>query len=283
MKYSYYPGCSLHGTAKEYDQSTREVCNSLGIELQELEGWSCCGASSAHSMDKFLALALPARNLAIAEKHNQELLVPCAACYSRFKKIEIDYKNTPEKCGYTYSGAIEIRNIIDIFLGKSVRKTIREKIKQPLAGLKVVSYYGCLLVRPPNLTEVVEYEDPQGMDQIVEFLGGESLNWPYKTDCCGGSLALSRVDIVKTLVGKLLSMAQEVGAECIVTACPMCQANIDTRQKEISQESGKNYDLPVLYITELIGIALSCLGVPKWMQKHIVSPSVMLKEKGLME
>ena len=282
MKYTYYPGCSLLGTAQEYDQSTRAICKILGIELNELEGWSCCGASSAHSTNEFLSMALPARNLAIAKQYNQDLIVPCAACYSRFKKVEQKHRNSPEVFEDTYHGGVKIRNIIDFLLEDSISIRIKDAIKQPLSSLKVVCYYGCLLVRPPKITKAVQYEDPQGMDTIVDLLGGESLDWPYKTDCCGGSLSLSRVDIVKNLVKKLLTMAQEVGAECVITACPMCQANLDTRQKEISREYNNDYYLPVLYITELIGIALSSHHSSKWMRKHMVNPSRMLKDKGLM-
>lgn len=279
---SYYPGCSLHGTAGEYDDSIRGVSNLLDIQLHELEDWTCCGASSAHCTDEELAIDLAARNLAIAEKSDRELLVPCVACYSRFKCAEKESKEHPEKIHFSYRGNVPIRYALDFFCEGPVLEEIKKKIRKPLSGLKVVCYYGCLTVRPPKVTGIKEYENPQHMDHLMELLGAEPIPWSYKADCCGASLVMTRTDIVRRLSGKLLSMAKEAEADCLVTGCPMCHANLDTRQEELEKEVGENFNLPVLYFTELIGLALGHKDAKKWLGHHITDPIRMLNSKGLM-
>lgn len=283
MKVSYYPGCSLHGTAREYEESTQAVCQILGIELQELTDWNCCGASSAHSTDEALAIALPARNLAMAEELGLDLVVPCAACFQRFKVAEKHIREGKEPVVDTpYQGKVPIKHLLDFLCEEEVLRVIKEKMKRSLGGLKAVCYYGCLTVRPPKVTDVVNYENPQAMDGLLTLLGAESHPWSYKTDCCGGSLMLSRTDIVIRLTGKLLQMAEEAGANCVVTACPLCQANLDTRQAEISKALGKEFHLPVFYFTELLGLALGCEEVGEWSKRHIVDPGDLLKALNLL-
>jgi len=279
---SYYPGCSLHGTAREYDESIRAVSSILNIELKELEDWTCCGASAAHSLDEELAIELPSRNLAIAERKNLDLLVPCVACYNRFKTAEEEVKEHKKKIRFPYKGNVHIRYALDFFCDESNLNELKKKITKPLLGLKVVCYYGCLTVRPPKLTGIREYENPEHMDRLMELLGAEAISWSYKTDCCGASLVMTRTDIVLKLSGKLLSMAKEAEADCIVTGCPMCQANLDTRQEEVSKEIGENISVPVFYFTELMGLALGHKDVKKWLNHHITDPIRMLSAKGLM-
>ena len=281
---SYYPGCSLHGTAREYDESIQAVSTILGIQLHELENWTCCGASSAHCTDEGLALALAVRNLAIAERSDRELLVPCVACYNRFKVAEKEVKNHPDSLpiSYAYRGNVPIRYALDFFCEESVLDRIKEKRAKPLTGLKVACYYGCLTVRPPKLTSVKDYENPGHMDRLMEALGAEPLPWSYKTDCCGASLAMTRTDIIRKLSGKLLSMALEAEADCIVTGCPMCQANLDMRQEEIKKEGGGKDALPVLYFSELMGLSLGHKEVKKWLGRHITDPIKVLNRKGLL-
>jgi heterodisulfide reductase subunit B len=281
---SYYPGCSLHGTAREYDESIQAVSSLLEIGLHELENWTCCGASSAHCTDDNLAVALAARNLAIAEKDDRELLVPCVACYNRFKVAEKEVKGHPENLPipYAYRGNVPIRYALDFFCEESILDAIRTKRVKPLSGLKVACYYGCLTVRPPGLTAVKNYENPEHMDRLMEALGAESLAWSYKTDCCGASLVMTRTDIVRKLSGRLLAMALEAEADCIVTGCSMCQANLDTRQEEIKKEDGGRYDIPILYFTELMGLALGHRDVKKWLSRHITDPTKVMSKKGLI-
>ena len=279
---SYYPGCSLHGTAREYDESIQAVSNILGIQLHEVEDWTCCGASSAHCTDETLAFALPARNLAIAEKQNRELLVPCVACYNRFKVAEKEVKDHPEKLNLSYQGNVPIRYALDFFCDGAILEEVKKKRTKPLSGLRVVCYYGCLTVRPPKLTGVKEYENPQHMERLMNLLGAEPIPWSYQTDCCGASLVMTRTDIVRKLGQHILSMAKEAEADCLVTGCSMCQANLDTRQEEIKKDTGEEYDLPIFYFTELMGLALGHTDVKKWLGRHITDPIKMLSAKGLL-
>ena len=279
---SYFPGCSLHGTAREYDESLQAVSSLLQIRLHELENWTCCGSSSAHCTDEALALALPARNLAIAAGSDRELLVPCVACYHRFKVVEKEAKEHPQNLTIPYRGNVSIRYALDFFCEESILEELKKKLVKPLNGLKTVCYYGCLTVRPPSLTSIEDYENPQHMDGLLEILGAEALPWSYKTDCCGASLVMTRTDLIRKLSQRLLSMALEAEADCIVTGCTMCQANLDTRQEELKTDSGGKFNLPVLYFTELIGLALGHKDAKKWLGRHVTDPLKVLSKKGLI-
>ena len=283
MKVSYYPGCSLHSTGLEYGESTQEVCQILDIELNELTDWNCCGASSAHCTNEVLAIELPARNLAAAEEAGLDLVVPCAACFQRFKVAEKHIREGKEPAIETpYQGKVPVKHLLDFLFEEENLKVIKDKVKKPLSGLKAVCYYGCLLMRPPRVTDAINHENPQAMDELLTLLGAETYPWSYKTDCCGGSLMLSRTDIVVQLSGKLLQMAEESGANCVVTACPLCQANLDTRQAEISKNFGKEVQFPIFYFTELLGLALGCEEAGQWFRRHIVDPSDLLKSQDLL-
>jgi heterodisulfide reductase subunit B len=278
MKVSYYPGCALHGTALEYDESTKAVTQLLGVKLCELPDWNCCGASSAHATDETLAIALAGRNLRIAGKQGMDLVVPCAACYSRLKAAE------SEKNGYgtvAREGTFRVLSLLDFFFISGLMETIAASKKRSLNGLKVVCYYGCLLVRPPKVTGAKHYEFPETMDRLMELLGAWSIPWSYKTDCCGASLVLTRMDIVLALTGRLLENAIKAGAEAIVVACPLCQSNLDSRQEEIFRKTGKQHELPVLYFTELIGLSLDHKDAFRWFKRHFVDPTKLLASKGL--
>jgi len=276
LKVSYYPGCALHGTALEYDESTKAMSAILGVELGELPDWNCCGASSAHVTDDSLAHGLVARNLAIAEKEGRDLVVPCAACYSRFKSGEKEMEAGAHKLNF------RILSLPEFLVEDGLMDRIKGMIKRPLTGLKMVSYYGCLLVRPPKVTGAKKYENPEELDRLLGLLGAEAIPWSYKTDCCGGSLVLTRTDIVRRLTRKLFDKALEAGAEAIAVACPLCQSNLDSRQEEISREAGKNYQIPILYITELIGLSLGHPDTGKWFRRHFVDPRKLLASKGLV-
>jgi heterodisulfide reductase subunit B len=281
-EFSYYPGCSLHGTARDYDESVRGVLELLDVKIHELEDWSCCGASSAHCTDEKLAIELAARNLAIAEKSNRELIVPCVTCYSRFKAAETEVKERSKKVRFPYKGKVAIRYALDYLCEQAILEKLKVKRVKPLTGLKVVCYYGCLTVRPPKVTKVKDYENPQHMDRLMKHLGAEPIPWSYKTDCCGASLMITRLDIVKKLIGRILSVAKDTEADCIVVGCPMCQANLDTRQEEIEKDLGKRFDLPIVYYTELMGLALGHRDARKWFRRHLKDPIKLMSSKGLM-
>jgi len=282
LKVSYYPGCSLHGTAKEYDQSVRSVSRLLGIDLEELEDWSCCGASSAHSTNFKLSVALSARNLAIADKKAQDVMVPCAACFNRLKMAEHQLGYDPalkaeieEVVGGRYQGSAAIRNPIDIIVNDIGMEALSAKVVKKLKGLKPVSYYGCLLVRPPEVCNSDNIENPVLLDKVLETLGAEVRPWSFKTDCCGGSLTISKTPLVNKMVDKLMAMAREAGANCVVTACPVCTANLDMRASEGAK-------LPVFYFTELAALAMGQEGPEKWFGLHQTDPRPLLKGLGLM-
>jgi heterodisulfide reductase subunit B len=280
VKISYYPGCALHGTALEYDESMKAVSSLLGVELCELPDWNCCGASSAHITDESLALTLVARNLAIAQKQGMDVVVHCAACYSRFKAGEREAAEGRGSQGKKPS--VRILNVLEFLFKSGLVDKVKEMKRRPLTGLKVVCYYGCLLVRPPKITGAGNYENPKEMDGLLDLLGAEVIPWSYKTDCCGGSLVLARTDIVRRLTQKLFDKALEAGAEAIAVACPLCQSNLDSRQEEISREAGKKYELPILYVTELLGLSLAHPDSGKWFKRHFLDPTKLLAFKGLI-
>jgi heterodisulfide reductase subunit B len=282
VKVSYYPGCSLHGTAKEYDQSVRVVSRALGIELEEIEDWSCCGASSAHNTNFKLSIALPARDLIAADKKTQDIMIPCAACFNRFKTADHHLRHDQalkaeieEIVGGTYQGNAAIRNPIDIIANTIGLDALKEKVVKTLVGLKPASYYGCLLLRPPEVCRFDDTENPVLLDKILAVLGAEVRPWSFKTDCCGGSLTISKTEIVVQMVDRLMAMAREAGANCLVTACPVCTANLDMR-------ASRDLALPVFYFTELAALAMGQDGPEGWCRLHQTDPLPLLRSLGLL-
>ncbi|MBI4642714.1 MAG: CoB--CoM heterodisulfide reductase iron-sulfur subunit B family protein [Deltaproteobacteria bacterium] len=283
MKITYYPGCSLENTAVDYAASIAGITPLLDLELEEITDWNCCGATAAHSINHELALALPARNLMTAQKMGRDVVAPCALCFNRLKVAEKALKN-PEgnPLGLSYQGAIKIWDLLDYLTQETYLQVLSQKVVKPLKGLKAVGYYGCVVARPPDITDKKDYENPQNMERLLTVLGATPLDWSYKTDCCGAGLALSRPDIIDTLTQRLYERALAAGAECFVVSCQMCQANLDLTQERISKKFGKHYDLPVLYFTELIGLALGHPQVKEWLAKHLVNPLPLLQKKGLI-
>jgi len=288
MKYAYYPGCSLHSTAREYDISTRAISQALGIELEEIPGWNCCGASSAHMTSGLLSLALPARNLLLAQELGLDTLVCCVACYSRFKAANKAMSSNEDYCaqvneivGSPYNGEVRVRHFLDVLVTEYGLDALREKMSRQLTGLRVAAYYGCLLVRPPEVVEFDDPENPTSMDELTTALGAEAVAWPYKTECCGASLALTRTDVVLKLSRDILQMAADEGAECIVVACPLCQSNLDLRQAQINRRYKTEFALPVLYFTQLVGLGLGMGARELGLDKLLVSPQKLLRDKGL--
>lgn len=278
MKVSYYPGCSLEGTAADYAASIIGVTPLLGLELAELEDWNCCGASAAHSLNHQLSFELPARNLALAQKAGRDLVVPCALCFNRLKAAEKERQRRAELPG----NGIKIWDLLDFLTQDSFLAILGKKVVQPLTGLKAVGYYGCLASRPPAITDKADWENPKDLERLLQVLQAELLDWSYKTDCCGAGLTMARPDIIDTLVRGLYDRALAAGAECFVVACQMCQANLDLSQGRISNKLGKDYYLPVFYFTELIGLALGHPEAADWLARHLVDPRPLLRDKGLM-
>jgi len=281
---SYYPGCSLHGVAREYNESTEAISGKLDINLVELDDWNCCGASSAHATSDELATELPARNLRIAEKAGMDLAVPCAACFSRLKSAEnkllagTDLKTTDDK----FQGGFQVKHLADFLWDSTGEDAILPHVTRPLTGLVVVCYYGCLITRPPRITGVIAPDSPESMDNLMKAIGADVRDWSYKTDCCGAGHVLTLPHVARQMIKKLLDMTLEAGADAIVSGCPMCQSNLDRTQEDISRETGKEYNIPILYFTELMGLAFGDKSVKKWLSRHIVDPKPLLKRKGLM-
>ena len=293
--YALYPGCTLHSTGVEFGLSTDLVCDALDIQMLEIPDWNCCGASSAHSMDHTLFLALPARNLAQAQllpNHHGalDLAIPCAACYSRTAAAHLALQQDPEfraqmehTLDFSFQDRIRPRNLLDILANDFSRQQLTTQVRKPLQGLKVVSYYGCLLIRPPQYTQRWDDpEHPQSMDYLLQLMGAEPLPWSFGVDCCGGSLTLNRADVVVHLVDRLARAAHEAGAQALVTACPMCMANVDGRQKyrgelPFPRPPKPDYDpLPIFYFTELMALAYD-LPMHKVLTRHLVDPRPLLK------
>ncbi len=284
MKYAYYPGCSADSTARDQYMSVNEVARSLNIELVELKGWTCCGSTPAHHSDVHLSIALPAANLLMAKKTGLDMVVFCAACYNRMKVANHEILTKPEirkeiaaTLGEDYDGSVKIHHFVEVLIKDIGAKKLHEAFTHSLAGLKVASYYGCLLVRPPEVTQFDNPENPTKIDSLVTLMGGESIDWPHKVECCGGGFALTRTDIVVELSNSLLTMARLSGSQCMAVACPMCQINLDMRQSDINKTKNTDHNLPVVYITQLLGL---CLGIsPKklGMDKCVVSPESIIE------
>jgi heterodisulfide reductase subunit B len=271
---AYYPGCTLHSTAFEYGDSTIAVCKALGISLQEIPDWNCCGAASAKSLNHKLSILLPARNIRNASALGKDIYVPCAGCYNNLMKAKRALENKEKKDEIVkelgnFENIPEIYPIMRLFLDEEVSKKL--ETKKINTNTKFASYYGCAFLRPEDVLNNENPELPKSIDSILSKIGIETVDWPLKSFCCGGDLSLADSSIVSVLVEKIITYAKEAGADAIVTACPLCQANLEMRQK-----SG----YPIFYFTEIIGIALG-IDNDKWWKKHLVNPlKVVSKLKG---
>ncbi len=286
MSYVFYPGCSLDGTAKDFYRSTLAVAAKLGLELPELKDWICCGSTAAHTSDPLLADALPAQNLSAAA--GKTVAVACASCYSRLKMANHHITGdaavrakVAQVVGNDYDGRTPVLHLLEILYRDIGRERITAAIRRPLVGLKVACYYGCLLTRPPEATNFDDAEDPRLMDQLMEAAGATAVDWPHKTECCGASFSITDSRIVLRLSNEILSMASAAGVDCIVTACPLCQMNLDMRQKDIEARFGRRYNLPVFYFTQLLGLAMGCSADELSLKSLVVEPQPLLEAKGL--
>lgn len=263
MKYGYFPGCSQTSSAKEYDISLRKVIEKLGVSFDEINDWSCCGATSAHVTNHNLSTALAMRNIMLAGQQGMDNIVaPCAACYNRLIMSQHEIANHPlikketeEILSADFKKDIKVFNILELFLKTGINK-ITENRKHELTGLKAACYYGCLLVRPAEITKFDDAEQPSSMEKIVESTGAETVDWNMKVECCGAAHSISRREIVVDLSKKIIEDARSHGANVMVVACPMCHTNLDMRQRVMKRAYPDHREFPVLYLTELIGLAL---------------------------
>jgi heterodisulfide reductase subunit B len=288
MQVGYYPGCSLESSAKEFDLSLRAIFREMGIGLQEIPDWNCCGASPAHSLNEELGMALPYRNLVKAEEASlKTVLSPCPACYSHMRhiheKVGNDFalaKRLREIVGKEYQGRVEAKHLLDFIKEDIGLKQLRAKMKSSLKGLRVACYYGCL-TRLPGVN-VDDVENPTIMDQIVEVLGGEPVDWSHKTECCGASLSLTRTEIALRLVKLILDAAQDKRAECIAVVCPLCHSNLDVRQSVISKKYEAPYRIPIFYLPQLMGATLGLGYVQLGLDRLLVNPMGLLQKRGII-
>ncbi|HEC25278.1 MAG TPA: heterodisulfide reductase subunit B [bacterium] len=286
MKLAYYPGCSLKGTSFEYEVSLLKILEVLNIEIKEIPDWNCCGASAAHSINHNLSVALPARNLAIAENGGYEsILAPCAACSNRLKTASYELKTDDilkdkvvNSLGMPYAAGIDINNMLEFLSGVVGEDKIKSMVKKPLNGLKVASYYGCLLVRPPKIMQFDDPENPVLMDDLVALTGADPVDYSYKTECCGAINSLSNPDVVTTLTGNILYDIKKHGADLIVVACPLCHSNLDVRQREIERKYGEKIGLPILFVTELLGLSFGIDPKDLAIDGHMVAADKVLKK-----
>lgn len=277
---SYYPGCSLATTAKENNTSLIYLFRHLGYNLVELEDWNCCGSSSAHSINKALAFDLASRNLSLAPR-DRPLLVACPSCLLRLRQAQLELKNDPAartryetKWGQPFNADLQILHFFEILDGLNLLN-FSEDSPQGLGGLKFVTYYGCMLARPPMLKREKNYHGL--MEKILASLGATPLKWAYSSRCCGTFLTVARPDVVTPIVNEIIQGAQRAGADCIVTACAMCHLNLEVRAT-LKQK------IPVLHFSELISLALG-LGKKEqrnWFARHLVDPRPLLKAIDLL-
>lgn len=273
MKMAYYPGCSLQGTARDYNESILEICNALSIELEEIPDWNCCGASSAHMTNHEVAMRLSIRNLLQVQDSNLDILIPCPACFQRLKAADKALKENPEYWDVDhYRPGFELVHISTFLAKPKVLEKISAKITQPVGEMKVACYYGCLSLRPKHLTDAENHEMPTTLEAIVNAVGARPVSWSHRTECCSGSLTMTRPDIAGKLVGDIVRAAERGGATAMVTDCPMCQANVESRQLDFNP-AGPH--LPVYYATELITAAISGSYPEKQQKVHLVSASIL--------
>jgi heterodisulfide reductase subunit B len=287
VKLAYYPGCSLESTGKEYDMSTREVFKALDFELSELEDWNCCGSTAASSTDYLLSLALPARNLAISENEELDVMAPCPECYLKLWKVRESAKADPEVLdkvnkalegtGLKLKGRVDVKHPVYVLVNDFGLEKLKERVVNPLEELKVAPYYGCVMLKPPRGDRLDSAENPTGLDRIITTVGATVVPFDLKVKCCGGALMLTNREVMLKLTHELLKSAKNAGADCIITACPLCHMALDARQIDAEKAYNEKIDMPVLYFTQLIGLALGIAPKKLGLNKNFVSTEKLLK------
>jgi heterodisulfide reductase subunit B len=263
MRYAYYPGCSLEATGKPYQESVSAVAKALGIELIELEDWNCCGATAYMNVNEVLSFSLSARNLSQAKKIGDTLVTACSACYTNLRKTETYLAQFPQtkakvsaslaEAGLQYDGGIVTKHFLQTIVEDVGLNKVKSLIKNPLTGLRIAPYYGCQIARPFGIED--DTDNPTMMDRLILALGATPTYYPMKTVCCGGSLMGIREDVALRLCRNILMCAEQDGAQCVAVTCPLCQLNLDAYQTSINKKYGTAFNLPIVYFTQLMGIA----------------------------
>lgn len=284
-EYAYFSGCSLEGTAKEYDESLKVVMKALGVDLVEPDDWSCCGSTPAHTVDHVFAAALAARNLSLVEKMNRTVLnTPCPSCLMAFKKAQHgmvgneDFRNEVNGLlDEPYNCTVEAKSSLQLIYEDIGLDAVASKVTHIMPDLKVAPYYGCILTRPPEIAQFDDPENPVSMDKVLSAAGIEVCDFAFKMECCGAAFGVPKRDMVNRLTYKVLEMAVDAGANCIAVACPLCQQNLDLRQGQVNRTMGSNFDIPVLYFTQLMGLAYGLSPKELGMDKIIVSADKLVR------
>ena len=263
MRYAYYPGCSLEATGRPYQDSVTKVAKALNIELVELDDWNCCGATAYMSINEVLSFSLSARNLCQAKKIGDTLVTACSACYTNLRKTEAYLADFPEikskvdaslaEAGIRYDGGIKTKHFLQTVVEDVGLEKVKSQIRKPLTGLRVAPYYGCQIARPYGIED--DADNPTMMDKLLTTLGATPTDYPLKTWCCGGSLMGIQKDVALRLCRNILLCAQQGGAQCVAVTCPLCQMNLDAFQSLINKAYGTNFNLPIVYFTQLMGMA----------------------------
>jgi heterodisulfide reductase subunit B len=287
MDIAYYPGCTLQQSSAFYSVQNQRVFKELGIILNEIDDWNCCGATSAGKVDDFMALAMPARNLGIAENDGySEMIIPCSACYSRTLVAQQRLKDDPAlkneinaELTKTVQGTIKVSSILEVLITAVESGGLADKVTKKYKNIKPVCYYGCMQTRFPYAVAVPDdVENPQGMETILKTMGIKALDWNYKTDCCGASAVMNDHDTSINLMAKIMRDAIARGANCFVVTCPMCQMNLDVYQDEICKKHNIQQRLPVYFITELVGLAMGLSPQELQMDRHFIDGITLVKE-----
>lgn len=263
MKVAYYPGCSLHATGRAYDESIRSIAGLMNLTLEEIEDWNCCGATAYMNVNEILSFSLSARNLALAAKSGLPVVSPCSACYTNLRKTEKylaempDIKRKVDEAlaagGLRYDGGVVSKHLLQVVVEDVGLDKVRALVKRPLVGVRVAPYYGCQIARPFPMEESVD--NPVMLDRLLEALGAVAVPYAMKTVCCGGALMGTREEVALRLCRNLLLCAQQQSANCIAVTCPLCQMNVDTYQGRVNEAYGTSFNIPVVYFTQLMGVA----------------------------
>ena len=285
-KFAYFPGCSLEKMASSYHKSALETTKAFDIELQELDDWNCCGATTYFHVDELLANTLVARNLALAEKEGLDLVAPCSACYKNAYFTNAYIREDPdlaehinfalEEDNLHLDAEIDVFHLIEVFINDVGLEKIKDKVKKPLEGLKIAPYYGCQIVRPRKDGENVE--DPHYFEELITAMGAEPADFPERLRCCGGSLIMTSRVPALNMVRILLQSAIKNGANVIATACPLCQVNLECYQGAVNEEFGTDFNIPILYFTQLLGLSLGISKKKLGIGVELVSAAPVLKK-----
>ncbi|MCX5809287.1 MAG: CoB--CoM heterodisulfide reductase iron-sulfur subunit B family protein [Proteobacteria bacterium] len=290
-EYAYYSGCSLEGTASEYDASMRAVLKELDVNFREPDDWSCCGSTPAHTVNHVFAAALAARNLALVEKIGlNTIITPCPSCMMAFKKAQHgmtkseSFKNeVNELLDEPYECGVESKSALQVMYEDIGLDAVSQRVTHALPGLKVAPYYGCILNRPPEVAKFDDPENPISMDKILLSAGVEVSDFAFKLECCGAAFGVVKREMVNQLTYKVLSMALDSGANCIAVACPLCQQNLDLRQGQVNSTTGSSFNIPILYFTQIIGLTYGLSPKALGMDKLIVSAEQIIRSRVTVE